>query len=242
MTFQKSKGRCALRAGSKWGTVEFADQIREQTTTLLMYSGGLDSTVALVKLLRETQDELRVHHIRMVNREGRAEAEQAAVERIIGYCRLHYRPFQYTESGLDFASLYAIPIDYMSVAYVACQVAIDTPGCTRIAVGTLAQDTDVFNRSVRQRRVFEIMYDCYRARKLGENKVEWIYPVYGMSKAELAASLPVDLLELTWSCRTPLRTHGGFRPCGECKACWARRVVPTTVRPMLGNASARVSA
>ena len=61
-------------------------------TTLVMFSGGLDSTAMLVKLLTQSKDELRVHHIRMVNREGRAGAEQAAVEAIVAWCGRRYRP------------------------------------------------------------------------------------------------------------------------------------------------------
>jgi 7-cyano-7-deazaguanine synthase in queuosine biosynthesis len=190
--------------------------------TLAMFSGGIDSTAMLVKLLAEDRDPLRVHHIRMANQEGRAEAEQAAVERIVDYLRRRYRPFRYSESALDFTALEAIPIDYLSIAYVACQVAIDTPGCTRIAVGSLAQDTDIVNRSARQKRVFDAMYDCYRARKLGEPGVEWIFPVYDQPKSRIAAALPADLLELTWSCRRPVPVAGGFRPCLACKACKAR--------------------
>ena len=187
-----------------------------------MFSGGIDSTAMLVKLLTEGTDELRVHHIHMQNREGRDAAEQRAVDSILSWCREHYRPFRYSESGLDFRALEAIPIDYLSIAFVACQVAIDTPGCTRIAVGALAADTDIANRSARQRRVFDAMYECYRARKLGEARVEWIYPVYDLPKAEIAAALPAGLLDLTWSCRRPL---GGSRPCLECKACKARQFV-----------------
>ena len=185
-----------------------------------MFSGGIDSTAMLVKLLTEGTDELRVHHIHMQNREGRDAAEQRAVNSILSWCREHYRPFRYSESGLDFRALEAIPIDYLSIAFVACQVAIDTPGCSRIAVGALAADTDIENRSARQRRVFDAMYECYRARKLGEPRVEWIYPVYGLPKAEIAAALPAGLLELTWSCRRPV---DGFRPCGTCKACRVRQ-------------------
>src|SRR5918992_1267894 len=102
-------------------------------TTLVMFSGGLDSTAMLVKLLGESADELRVHHIRMMNREKRDLAEQRAVNSIVAYCRARYRPFRYCESALDFRDLDAIPIDYLSIAFVACQGAIDTPGCTRIA-------------------------------------------------------------------------------------------------------------
>ena len=192
--------------------------------TLVMFSGGLDSTAMLVKLLAQSRDELRVHHICMVNREGRDRAESHAVESILGYLRTRYRPFRYSESALDFSQLEAIPIDYVSIAFVACQVAIDTPGCNRIAVGALATDTDIANRTARQKRVFEEMYGCYRARKLGEPRVDWIFPVYDTPKAELASALPQGLLDLTWSCRRPV---DGFRPCMTCKACKARQGLRT---------------
>src|SRR3954462_2370142 len=201
--------------------IEFARPM----TTLVMFSGGLDSTAMLVKLLADTGDDLRVHHIRIANREERAEAEQAAVERIVAWCASRYRPFRYSESALDFRELEAIPIDYLCIAFVACQVAIDTRGCNRIAVAALARDTDIENRSARQRRVFETLYDCYRARKLGEPRVEWIYPVYGAAKPELAKSLPRELLEMTWSCRRPVSEADGWRPCGACKACLARAAI-----------------
>ena len=193
-----------------------------------MFSGGLDSTAMLVKLLaeprEEMRDELHVHHIRMINKEKRDLAEQRAVEAVVAYCRARYRPFRYSESGLDFGALEAIPIDYLSIAFVACQVAIDTPACKRVAVGALAADTDIANRSARQKRVFEEMYACYRARKLGEPSVEWTFPVFHLPKAELAAGLPPELLKLTWSCRRPLE---GFRPCGTCKACLVRQGLRT---------------
>jgi 7-cyano-7-deazaguanine synthase in queuosine biosynthesis len=46
--------------------------------------------------------------------------------------------------------------------------------------------------------------------------------VYHATKRELAATLPRELLEMTWSCRRPVRAAEGFRPCGSCKACLAR--------------------
>jgi len=189
-------------------------------TTLVMFSGGIDSTAMLVKLLAETREELRVHHIRMINREGRDRAESRAVQAIIAYARARYRPFRYSESALDFVALEAIPIDYLSIAFVACQVAIDTPLCNRVAIGALSSDTDIVNRTARQKRVFDEMYACYRARKLGEPQVQWILPVFDTPKAELAAALPPQLLELTWSCRTPGEAD---RPCGACKACKMRQ-------------------
>ena len=190
-----------------------------------MFSGGLDSTAMLVKLLSEGDDELRVHHIRMGNKEEREAAEGRSAHAIVAWCRDRYRPFRYSESGLDFRGLQAIPIDYLSIAFVACQVAIDTPGCNRVAGASLARDTDIENRSARQRRVFETMYECYRYRKLGEPHVEWIYPVYQATKQALAESLPAELLALTWACRRPVRQGPAWVPCGACKACLARQGV-----------------
>jgi 7-cyano-7-deazaguanine synthase in queuosine biosynthesis len=195
--------------------------------TLLMFSGGLDSTAALYKLLTDDRDELRVHHLHMINRERRARAERDAAAAIIDWCRAHCRPFRYSESSIDFADLEAIPIDYVTIAYVACQVAIDTPGCDRIAVGTLAADLDEQKRKITasQRRVFDAMYACYRERKLGTDALQWIYPVYTMSKTEIVASLPEPLRAAAWSCRRPVATPEGYRICGECKPCRRRREV-----------------
>ncbi len=186
-----------------------------------MFSGGMDSTAMLLKLLEETDHELHVHHVRMLNRQGRDGAEQQAVEAILAWCRGRHRPFRYSESALDFRELEAIPIDYLCVAFAACQAAIDTPGCDRIAVGTLASDLDEARRAVTaaQRRVFEALYACYRARDVGEPGIEWIYPVYDMTKAEVALRLPPELRPVVWSCRRPVHTPSGYRPCGMCKPC-----------------------
>ena len=196
-------------------------------TTLVMFSGGLDSTAALYKLLTGSEDELHVHHVHLLNRDGRARAERDAVKAVLDWCRANCRPFAYSESALDFEALQAIPIDYLSVAFAACQVAIDVPRCDRIAVGILAADLDEVKRKVseRQRRVFDAMYACYRERKLGEPVLEWLYPVYELTKAQVAQSLPAALRAVAWSCRRPVTTDGGYRVCGECKPCRKRAEV-----------------
>ena len=175
-----------------------------------MFSGGLDSTAMLVKLLAESDDELRVHHIRMVNREGRDRAERRAVEAILAYCRARYRPFRYSESGARFPALEAIPIDYLSIAFVACQVAIDTPGCTRIAVGSLAADTDIANRSARQRRVFDddvrVLSRAQARRAAGRVDLSGLRHAQGRALLQRCRR---SSSSLTWSCRRPV--DGGLR-------------------------------
>ena len=58
---------------------------------LLMLSGGLDSVALLVNLLEETDQKLHVHHIEIQNFENRLRAENDALERVLTYCREHYR-------------------------------------------------------------------------------------------------------------------------------------------------------
>jgi tRNA(Ile)-lysidine synthase TilS/MesJ len=44
-------------------------QLESTRATLVMFSGGIDSTAMLVKLLAAERRPLRVHHIHMVNQE-----------------------------------------------------------------------------------------------------------------------------------------------------------------------------
>ena len=48
-----------------------ADAEAPARTTLVMLSGGVDSVYRLVKLLRETDDEVLAHHVHLVNIEQR---------------------------------------------------------------------------------------------------------------------------------------------------------------------------
>ncbi len=55
-------------------------------TILVMLSGGLDSTACLVWALTETNEPVHVHHMHLVNWEGRHDVEAEACSRIIAYC------------------------------------------------------------------------------------------------------------------------------------------------------------
>ena len=93
-------------------------------TTLLMFSGGIESTAGLVHLLTETSKDIHVHHI--VIKEvlakqadkyfdvsstpsiGHGESWKGgldAVTKIIPYCRKNYRSFKFTSNLMDFAAV-----------------------------------------------------------------------------------------------------------------------------------------
>ena len=68
----------------------------EKPTTLIMFSGGLDSAGVFWKLINE-REELHVHHLYLVNKEGRARAENRAVGDVVEYMR-KVRDFGFSES------------------------------------------------------------------------------------------------------------------------------------------------
>ena len=191
-------------------------------TTLVMFSGGLDSTAMLVKLLAESGGRAaRAPHPHGEPRRARPRREPRGRGASSRTAARTIAPFRYSESALDFSALEAIPIDYLSIAFVACQVAIDTPGCNAHR-----------GRRARRRHRHREPLGAPAARVRGDVRVlpraqagraaasSGSFRSTTSPKAELAAALPHELLELTWSCRRPVE---GFRPCGACKACRARQ-------------------
>lgn len=81
---------------------------------LIMLSGGIDSTGLLFKYLTETNDPIHVHHIRMVNREDRFQAEDISVKYIIEEAR-KIRPFTFSCSNWEWK-------DYMGNGYVGWDI------------------------------------------------------------------------------------------------------------------------
>ena len=69
----------------------------DTSNILLMFSGGLDSTGALWQLLQNKENIVHLHHLYLVNKEKRAEAEQRAVKNILLYISRYYQ-VQYSES------------------------------------------------------------------------------------------------------------------------------------------------
>jgi 7-cyano-7-deazaguanine synthase in queuosine biosynthesis len=51
--------------------------------SLMMLSGGIDSTYVLARLLRETDDEILVHHVHFLNNSNRHIPEAAACKKIV---------------------------------------------------------------------------------------------------------------------------------------------------------------
>lgn len=67
---------------------------------LVMYSGGLDSTTSLYKLLKESNHNIYVHHIILKDSTNRWNYELKSTYNILNYLK-QIRNFNYTESVID---------------------------------------------------------------------------------------------------------------------------------------------
>lgn len=207
-------------------------------TRLIMLSGGIDSTFLLAQALRETEDLVLVHHVHLINLEGRHRAEAHACKNIVEYCRRNYRDFVYTESTVDRSGLYAMGYDVITVASEAGIAAtnhlLETGGMADFwmlgfnleeahdaeeendEVGLSASGDQAAQRPATNRLPYILA--AIAATCFPNAPPKYLRPIL-QPKRELMDYMGQDLVDLCWTCRRPVRTDQGFHECGECKTC-----------------------
>jgi len=192
--------------------------------TLVMLSGGLDSTYVLCRLLAETDDDIVAHHIAMMNVERRWQVEAERVPHILRIAqRIWGRGVPLTRSRVDRRGLDFYGIDMMTVGFEAGLAAMDWAWrgdgrlLDRWTIGTCAEEGHNEGRFVH-------VAACCRANCWPHEppRFELLLPL--KTKAEQLAWLPPEIAALTWSCRRPRlsRDAAGRRrwlECGQCKTC-----------------------
>ncbi|MGD2045982.1 MAG: hypothetical protein PVJ80_16620 [Gemmatimonadota bacterium] len=200
-------------------------------TVLLMFSGGVDSTWLLHHYLSETDLRVHAHHISIrYPHQKRWRAEDPACEKIVDWCRNNLRGFEYSVSRFEL-DFHRIGWDSDLQLLVASKVALNLgPGPITLALGWCTDDLE--RPRVRERqergitpRLWEALCES-AGRPLLSRTIAMPIVEQGLSKKDLLDQLPDGLLELTWSCRNPVFTHGTPRPCGECHACGLRGDLP----------------
>jgi 7-cyano-7-deazaguanine synthase in queuosine biosynthesis len=182
----------------------------EKPITLIMFSGGLDSTGVFWKLINE-QGNLHVHHLYLVNRENRAKAEDRTVSDIVAHMK-NIRDFGFSESYHEYPchnNNFLWDSDLFS--FVAGGMCISMPSIRNVAIGMTASDMrrGMSDRVERARKIFEAF---------GTNAKK-VYPVGDKTKRQVYEMLPEELRALSWSCRTPVYDGDDIRKCGRCMAC-----------------------
>ena len=191
---------------------------------LLMFSGGLDSTACLYKLLTEKEYQeydLHVHHIHLINKENRWRAEQIAVHDILHEVRNYrpYKPLEFTVSTYEYLICSnRVFLDLFYYALAASSLVFNDQSITKIAVGRNHNDAHNFHMATPAytpiaQMLFKNVLACHN-RHL---KPEYIFPIEDLSKQAVYEYLPSRLRDLTWSCRYPIYINQNTAI--ECEVC-----------------------
>jgi 7-cyano-7-deazaguanine synthase in queuosine biosynthesis len=198
----------------------------DDSNTLLMFSGGLDSTGALWQLLQNKDNKLHLHHLHLINKEKRARAEHIAVKNIISYISKYYK-VKYSESYHEYPHYsYLTMINKNTLAlnqnfmfdsdlynFISGTICTSLPNIKSVAIGRTKSDSEeisTMNRAAIGTNIFKLLAP----------NVEKIYPVVHLTKTEVYNILPKELRDMTWSCRTPIYINEEIiKECGKCKTC-----------------------
>jgi hypothetical protein len=204
--------------------------------SLVMWSGGLDSTYVLARLLQETADEVYAHHIHLnaprddaKSRSRRCEFEAQAISRLVVPMKSRFRNFEYSESRADLTAFACFARDATSAMFFAAQLAMSrgfTP-FDRILIGVDDEDprwrpgTELYAlRRTLMNRILRAVWES--------EEIPYLYVFYPRpSRADAFEYLGKELAPLTVSCRHPEAGGVGFgedalRPCNACSKCRSR--------------------
>ena len=194
--------------------------------SLVMLSGGIDSAYMLYQQLTETELPIHAHHIvHRTKTEPRADVENFACQRIVKLLQEYVRPFTYSTSAVNTQQFTYPGWDTDTQMLMGIRVAANMNSqMTTLMLGITADDTvrpDIQDRI--KRNVLPNLWKALHqsidkpARKRINDQVK--FPIIELTKVEIFERIPEDLLELTWSCRRPIREGVTVRPCGRCHAC-----------------------
>jgi 7-cyano-7-deazaguanine synthase in queuosine biosynthesis len=204
-------------------------RLKDQKITLVLFSGGVDSTHLLWDLLANSDDIVLAHHVHLINNEGRHRAEAGASARIVAYLRRGYRDFFFSESAVDRRRFRAAGADVITVAFeggiAASNFLLDTGVMPhRWMLGINAEELaeiSAVEECVPRRLV---ALQAAMAAAIWPNRP----PVYERppvkTKKRLIGEMGPQLAAMCWSCRQPVVTPAeanetDFAECGQCKTC-----------------------
>lgn len=189
--------------------------------TLVMLSGGLDSTAALWHVLHNPEDygEVLVHHIHIRNLEARWRAEAIAVKNILAYMEKHApATFTFSQSTIEVPHFgYKFMFDVEAMGFITGYMTSRDPSISKVVIGATGTDFELgVNDSVMRGKR---MHNAYHPDETDHSAQIKEYPHRHLTKAEVYKTIPLELAKLTWSCRTPHYADGKPIECGRCKTC-----------------------
>ena len=179
---------------------------------LIFLSGGMDSTYCAWKWMKDNPEKtLLIHHIDLVNHEGRARLEARAVENILRwFTKSGLKNFKYTETHVNYKTLPGFPYDIELAGFFQALI-LRKHEISEVIICASSHDLGLPGYENRAKR----RYDIIKAMVPPETKLNYVYPIIEMDRTEVIQGLPVDLRKMTWFCRRP---RSG-QPCRECATC-----------------------
>ncbi len=200
--------------------------LNDSKSILCMFSGGLDSLGVLYRLLTATEYsdyDIHVHHMHLMNREDRTEAEAHAVESVLPVIqKLTCRNIRYTENLVEYRFLKSKFVwDMDLAAFMAANIVREYQDIAKVAMGRTRTDIEdgsiqFFDRMERAQNLYEMTLSLEKDFIMPER----IFPVADLTKAEIYKMLPEEVRACAWSCREPVYfDHAPPQKCGKCHTC-----------------------
>lgn len=219
----------------------------QPTNALVMWSGGIDSTYILAKLLKETDKNIYVHHIVLHNCEMRGNAELDAVNSLVKKIK-EIRPFRFTWNVVDDRNLPSLVYDMARVAFESGAVSKawyykdffhglkkedwNPIELTELYIGTNAEEGHNWDRwEYLKNAIFAAEYTDQKhlpswmeARK---NFLTYVPHDWVTRREEMLYLKEHDILNECWFCRTPQydQKEKKYKTCGVCKTCFEVRSI-----------------
>lgn len=192
---------------------------------LVLFSGGVDSTGVLYKLLtRKEYSHLDVlaHHVILITKENRHIAEKMACDNIVNWLREQGYKFEYSETLVDFSLFKGrVPWDLEIlwpivgiISQVDRRIKYAESGRTKTAM-----QTTMGSERIKKRHDKVLYYVSNSEHRVHQGPVE-IYPVVrDETKESLWKMLPDPLRKMVWFCRCPHYFKNEPRECHMCHTC-----------------------
>ena len=189
--------------------------------TVVLWSGGVDSTGALYKILKDYDDDVVAHHIHFKNKERRWEVEKDAVDKMIPWLRKNVRDFEYSESTIEM-DLRFIGWDIMHAMYIGGLVIESEKGKNieryKLVLGDNAEDFNSYQWKSPIAQLLAIITSLKHPQK--SQDIPYLWQIMAkISKQDIWDLLPDFLKENIWGCRTPESDDGKWVECGKCITC-----------------------
>lgn len=187
-----------------------------QTDTLLMLSGGIDSAYCLWQRVQQGLP-TRTHHVVLRDHEGRQMVESRATAQVLAWMKDNGGAglIHHTESHVDFGTLKWLPRNFFLWSYWAGAI-MAAPSGQNLTNIILPRHSDAFTGGPESPGALK-SDEAYRTTitLMTGREPTLVFPMVHMTKAEVIASMPEDLLRKCWWCRRPK----WGQPCHQCATC-----------------------